>query len=37
MARLAGLRLRDRWGGWADDPFAAASWRNVIVYQRSGD
>lgn len=24
MARLAGLRLRDRWGGWAGEPFAVA-------------
>ena len=37
MARLAGLRLRDRWGGWTGEPFTPASWRHVSVYQRSGD
>jgi SAM-dependent methyltransferase len=35
MARLAGLRLRDRWGGWAGEPFTPASWRHISVYQRS--
>lgn len=35
MARIAGLRLRDRWGGWNDEPFTAASWRHVSVYQRA--
>ena len=35
MARLAGLRLRDRWGGWTGEPFTPASWRHVSVYHRS--
>jgi len=35
MARIAGLRLRDRWGGWNSEPFTAASWRHVSVYERS--
>ena len=35
MARIAGLRLRDRWGGWDQEPFTAASWRHVSVYQRA--
>ena len=35
MARLAGLRLRDRWGGWNGEPFGAASWRHVSVYERA--
>ncbi len=35
MARIAGLRLRDRWGGWNQEPFTAASWRHVSVYQRA--
>jgi SAM-dependent methyltransferase len=35
MARIAGLRLRDRWGGWHREPFADASWRHVSVYQRA--
>ncbi|HEY6497511.1 MAG TPA: class I SAM-dependent methyltransferase [Trebonia sp.] len=33
MARVAGLRLRDRWGGWNREPFTAASWRHVSVYE----
>ena len=32
MARIAGLRLRERWGGWNGEPFTAASWRHVSVY-----
>jgi SAM-dependent methyltransferase len=36
MARIAGLRLRDRWGGWNGEPFTAASWRHVSVYERAG-
>jgi hypothetical protein len=34
MARLAGLRLRDRWGGWNREPFTAASRLHVSVYGR---
>jgi SAM-dependent methyltransferase len=34
MARIAGLRLRERWGGWDGEPFTAASWRHVSVYER---
>jgi len=33
MARLAGLRLRDRWAGWNGEPFTATSWRHVSVYE----
>ena len=32
MARLAGLRLHNRWGGWEGEPFTAASSRHVSVY-----
>lgn len=35
MARIAGLRLRDRWGGWTGEPFTAGSWRHVSVYERA--
>jgi SAM-dependent methyltransferase len=35
MARLAGLRLVDRWSGWRHEPFTAASSRHVSVYARS--
>jgi SAM-dependent methyltransferase len=34
MGRLAGLRLRERWGGWRREPFTAASERHVSVYER---
>jgi SAM-dependent methyltransferase len=32
MARLAGLRLKERWGGWSGEPFSAESERHVSVY-----
>nr|WP_275588455.1 class I SAM-dependent methyltransferase [Microlunatus panaciterrae] len=32
MARLAGLELRDRWGGWQREPFTADSVRHVSTY-----
>lgn len=32
MARIAGLRLKDRWGGWEREPFDAASSAHVSVY-----
>lgn len=35
MARLAGLSLRDRWGGWNREPFGAASEKHVSVYERN--
>lgn len=35
MARIAGLRLRERWGGWNGEPFTAASWRHVSVFERA--
>ena len=34
MARIAGMRLVDRWGGWKQEPFTAASSRHVSVYAR---
>lgn len=34
MARLAGLRLQDRWSGWNGEPFSAGSARHVSVYAR---
>ena len=33
MARIAGLRLRERWGGWNGEPYDATSWRHVSVYE----
>ena len=34
MARIAGLRRRDRWAGWLREPFNAASRAHVSVYGR---
>jgi SAM-dependent methyltransferase len=34
MARIAGMRLRDRWAGWRHEPFAADSERHVSVWQK---
>ncbi|HET7278475.1 MAG TPA: hypothetical protein VFJ22_10375 [Dermatophilaceae bacterium] len=34
MARIAGLRLLNRWGGWRREPFNADSLRHVSVYGR---
>ena len=34
MARVAGLRLRDRWGGWQREPFTSSSRNHVSVYGR---
>ena len=35
MARLAGLRLRERWADWAGSPFTSSSKRHVSVYEKS--
>jgi hypothetical protein len=33
MARIAGLRLRERWDGWSREPFTSRN--NVVsVYER---
>ena len=34
MARIAGLRLLDRWGGWRHEQFTADSTRHISVYAR---
>jgi len=34
MARIAGLRLLHRWGGWRQEPFTIDSRRHVSVYGR---
>ena len=34
MARIAGLRLVHRWGGWNEEPFTGTSERHVSVYGR---
>jgi SAM-dependent methyltransferase len=37
MARLAGLSLRERWGGWGREEFNAGSVKHVSVYERGAD
>jgi len=34
MARLAGLELHERWGGWHREPFTKASDKHITVYGR---
>ncbi len=34
MARIAGLRLKERWAGWTREPFTAASKSHVSIYCR---
>jgi SAM-dependent methyltransferase len=34
MARIADLRLKERWGGWKQEPFDSASSMHVSVYGR---
>ena len=35
MARLAGLRLRERWAGWTRQPVTSQSPQHVSVYERA--
>ncbi|MGC5363184.1 class I SAM-dependent DNA methyltransferase [Streptomyces sp. DT24] len=37
MAQLAGMRLRDRWAGWAGEPFTSESERHVSVWEKPAD
>ncbi len=34
MARLAGMRLRERWGGWKREPFTSESRQHVSVWEK---
>ena len=36
MARLAGLRLRQRWADWRGSAFTSGSRSHVSVYERTG-
>jgi hypothetical protein len=36
MARVAGLRLRDRWAGWSGEPFTSSSPGHISIYERVG-
>jgi SAM-dependent methyltransferase len=35
MARLAGMRLRERWSGWKREPFTSVSRSHVSVYEKT--
>ena len=35
MAELAGLRLRERWGGWGREPFTSESRLHVSIWERA--
>jgi hypothetical protein len=35
MARLAGMSLRERWGGWRREPFTADSDAHVSVWEKT--
>ena len=34
MAQIAGLQLKDRWGGWSHEPFDSSSQLHISVYGR---
>ncbi|KOU77684.1 methyltransferase [Streptomyces sp. MMG1533] len=36
MARLAGMRLRERWDGWTRQPFTSESRQHVSVWEKPG-
>lgn len=36
MARLAGLALRERWGGWQREPFDSSSTKHISVWTKAG-
>ena len=35
MARIAGMRLRERWSGWKREPFTSESTRHVSVWEKT--
>jgi SAM-dependent methyltransferase len=35
MARLAGMKLRERWSGWKREPFTSESTKHVSVWERT--
>jgi SAM-dependent methyltransferase len=34
MAQLAGMRLRERWGGWKREPFTSDSTKHISVWEK---
>jgi len=37
MARIAGMRLRERWADWDRSPFTSESLKHVSVWEKTGD
>jgi SAM-dependent methyltransferase len=37
MARIAGMRLRERWQDWDRSPFTSESFKHVSVWEKTGD
>lgn len=37
MAQLAGMELRERWGGWSKEPFTSESRMHVSVWRKPSD
>jgi SAM-dependent methyltransferase len=37
MAKIAGMRLRDRWAGWQREPFTSESTMHVSVWEKPGN
>jgi SAM-dependent methyltransferase len=37
MAEIAGMRLRDRWDGWAREPFTSESRKHVSIWQKPSE
>jgi hypothetical protein len=35
MARLAGMRLRERWSGWGREPFTDESTKHISVWEKA--
>jgi hypothetical protein len=35
MARLSGMRLRERWSGWKREPFTADSRQHISVWEKT--
>jgi len=36
MARIADMRLRERWGSWEREPFTSDSTKHISVWEREG-
>ena len=37
MAQLAGMQLRERWGGWKREPYTSESHQHVSIWERPAD